>query len=81
MKTIAQQLGIKDFPFIIRDKDENLLYWEEANGFYEKWQYDSDGYEIYYENSDGKVIDKRQKPSYEGKIVEIDGKKYQLKEI
>ena len=59
MKTIAQQLGIKEFPF--RIKDEN-------------------GNEIYLENSNGVVIDNRPK-SCEGKIVEIDGKKYKLKEI
>ena len=124
MKTIVQQLGIKDFPFIIKDKNGNEIYcensggawvkreydsngneiycensggwwakskydsngneiyWENSDGFWEKSEYDSNGNEIYYEdsNSKGKVVDNRPRP-VEGKIVEIDGKKYQLKEV
>ena len=123
MKTIAQQPGIKDFPFIIRDKDGNkiywedsigywvkkeynsngneiysenstgyweireydsngnLIYWENSNGFWIKWEYDLNGNRIYFETSKGDVIDNRPKPSCEGKVVEIDGKKYKLTQI
>jgi hypothetical protein len=81
MKTIAQQLGIKQFPFEIKDKNGNQIYYENSDGFWVKLEYDSNGNEIYFENSSGKVIDNRPKPSCEGKIVEIDGKKYQLKEV
>ena len=123
MKTIVQQLGIKDFPFIIKDKNGKQIYWEDSTGYWEKREFDSngnkiyyensDGYwakseydsnaneiyfensdgfwtkrefdsnanEIYYENSNGTVIDNRPKQSCEGKVVEIDGKKYQLKEV
>jgi hypothetical protein len=101
MKTIAQQFNIKEFPFTIKDKNGNLLYYETpdrywsksefdsngnptlyetSTGFWEKREYDSNGNEIYYENSEGKIIDNRPK-SCEGKIVEIDGKKYELKEV
>jgi hypothetical protein len=101
-QTIAQQFNIKEFPFTIKDKNGNLLYYETpdrywskseydsngnptlyetSNGFSEKREYDSNGNEIYYENSEGKIIDNRPKSTCEGKIVEIDGKKYQLKEI
>ena len=122
MKTIAQQLNVKDFPFEIKDKngkliysensigfwvkseydsngkllyyensnefwekreyDSNgkLLYYENSNGYWSKREYDSDGNQIYFENSNGKVINNRPKP-VEGKVVEIDGKKYQLKEV
>ncbi len=123
MKTTAQQLGIKDFPFTIDDKNGNLIYFEESNGCWTKWEYDSkgnqiyyetsdgdwekheynskgnqiyyensdgfwrkreydsNGNEIYYENSDGDILDSRPKQNCEGKVVEIDGKKYQLKEV
>ena len=43
--------------------------------------YDTNGNEIYYENSNGYIIDNRPKESCNGKVVEIDGKKYQLKEF
>ncbi len=31
MKTIAQQLNIKDFPFTINDKDGNQIYFERSD--------------------------------------------------
>ena len=33
MKTIAQQLNIKEFPFEITDKNGNEVYFEESDGF------------------------------------------------
>ena len=53
MKTIAQQLNIKDFPFKIKDKQGNLLYEEFEEGYWGKWEFDSLGNRIYYEASDG----------------------------
>ena len=53
MKTIAQQLKIKDFPFVIKDKDGNETYYEDSNGYWYKKEYDANGNEIYYENSNG----------------------------
>jgi hypothetical protein len=41
----------------------------------------SNGNIIYYENSDGHIIDNRPKGSCNGKVVEIEGKRYQLNEI
>jgi len=102
MKTIAQQLNIKEFPFIIKDKRGNQIYFEDSNGYWSKmefdsngketyfensngfWikrEYDSNGKETYYENSDGEIIDNRPKSSCNGKVVEIDGKKYKLTEL
>ena len=43
--------------------------------------YDSNGNLIYYENSDGEIIDNRPKSSCNGKVIEIDGKKYKLSEV
>lgn len=52
MKTIAQQLNVKEFPFTIKDKNGNQIYAENSYGFWYKWEYDSNGNQIYYENSD-----------------------------
>ena len=51
-KTIAQELGIKHFPFEIRDSKENLIYTEWQDGYWTKRQYCSEGYLVYFENSD-----------------------------
>ena len=122
MKTIAQQLNVTDFPFEIKDKNGNQIYFEDSNGSWGKYEYDSNGnltyfedsngdwfkkeydsngneiyYEvstgywskskfdsngnkIYHENSHGEIIDNRPK-GCEGKVVEIDGKKYKLTEF
>jgi hypothetical protein len=72
MKTIAQQLGVTDFPFDIRDKRGNLIYHErdrhfwqisglDAKTFWARWEYDEKGNQIYFENSYGKIIDNRPK--------------------
>ena len=56
MKTIAQQIKW-DFEangsLEIRDKNDNLIYFENSNGFWTKREYDSKGNEIYFEDSDG----------------------------
>ncbi len=80
MKTIAQQLNIKEFPFEIRDKNGNQIYWEDYDGFWCKTEYDSNGNEKYWEDSNGFSIDNRPK-GCEGRVVEIDGKKYKLTEL
>lgn len=51
--TIAQQLKIKDFPFIIKDKNGKEIYYESSKGYWQKKEYDSNGNIIYYETSDG----------------------------
>jgi hypothetical protein len=52
MKTIAQQLNIKDFPFEIKDKEGNKIYCEDNNGYWYKREW-KDGLEVYCENSYG----------------------------
>ena len=122
MKTIAEQLNVKDFPFSIKDKNGNEIYWEDSDGYWRKyeydsngnkiyyeytdeywskWEYDSNGNKIYYEDSDGYwskreydsngnciyyenyngLIEDNRPKGCEGKVVEIDGKKYKLTEI
>jgi uncharacterized membrane protein len=76
------------------DTNGNRIYYETSTKYWSKSEYDSNGNQIYFEksngywykyefDSNGKVsyFEKRPKSSCEGKIVEIDGKKYQLKEF
>jgi hypothetical protein len=53
MKTIAQQLNIKDFPFKIKDKNNNEIYFEDSDGFWVKQEYDKNNNRIYFEDSYG----------------------------
>ena len=57
------------------------IYFENSDGYWSKRRYDTNGNIIYFENSDKKIIDNRPKQSCEGKIVEIEGKKYKLTSI
>jgi len=83
MKTIGQQINW-DFEangnLVIRDKNNELIYWEDSNRVWEKSEYDSQGRLIYRENSFGRIIDKRPKPC-ENKIVEFEGEKYKLVKV
>ena len=36
-----------------------LIYFENSNGHWFKREYDQNGNEIYYEDSDGRIVDKR----------------------
>ena len=61
------------------DSDGNKTYHENSNGFWYKKEYNSDGEVTYYENSHGEKRGTPRSQSCEGKIVEIDGIKYELK--
>jgi hypothetical protein len=52
-QTIAQFLKVKDFPFVIKDKNGNRIYREVSNGSWFKREYDDQGKEIRYESSNG----------------------------
>ena len=69
MKTTAQQLKIKKFPFIIRDDDGNRIYYEEEDGYWYKREY-QDGKQSYFEDSSG----------YWRKIVYKEGRKISLED-
>ena len=53
MKTIAQQLNITDFPFEIKDKNGNQIYFETSVGYWAEYKYDYNGNRIYFENLNG----------------------------
>jgi hypothetical protein len=52
-ETIAQQLKVKEFPFIIRDSKGNAIYWENRDGLWCKYEYDSKNDETRWESSSG----------------------------
>ena len=57
MKTIAQQIKWNfetNDELEIKDKNGNLIYFEDLDGFWVKRKYDSQGNQIYYENSNGR---------------------------
>ena len=51
--TIAKQLGITKFPFVIKNDAGNVIYREESSGRWVKREYGSSGFVIYSERSDG----------------------------
>jgi hypothetical protein len=63
------------------DSNGKEIYYENSNEYWYKQKYDTNGNKIYFEDSDGIIQDNRPKKSCEGKVVEIDGKKYKLKEL
>ena len=86
MKTIAQQLNIKEFPFVIKDSNGNQIYCEYSNGYWYKTEYDSNGNKIYFENSNG-YWDRREYDSdgnqiyyenYDGNVVDNRPKQVEL---
>ena len=56
----------------IRNKDGKQIYYEKVD-FWAKRQFDSKGNRVYYEDSDGDIIDERTP-----KLIEHNGHKYQL---
>ena len=58
----------------IQDKNGRRIYYERSNGFWRKREYDSEDNLIYYETSNGEIIDNRP-PEI---ITHTNGRKYQL---
>jgi len=64
------------------DSKGNETYREESNGYWCSRGYDSEGNETYFENSGRyKKGTPRSAETCEGKVVEVDGVKYELKTI
>ncbi len=53
MKTIAEQLNIKKFPFRIKDKNGNITYYEDSYGYWYREELCENGYILYSKDSDG----------------------------
>jgi hypothetical protein len=56
-------------------------YYEKSNGFWWKCEYDRKGNLTHYKTSDGYKKGTPQSQSCDGKVVEVDGKKYKLTEL
>ena len=63
------------------DDNGNCIYHENSDKYWYKKDYDSNNNQIYFENSNGKIINNRPKSSCNGKVIEIEGKKYKLTEV
>ena len=81
--TIAQQIKW-DFEtngdLEIKDKNGKEIYWEDSDRYWTKHEYDSQGNQIYFEDSGGLIIDNRPKPC-ENKEIVIEGVKYKLTKV
>ena len=69
--------------WVKRDYDSNnkLIYRECSDGYWSKRDYDSNGKLTYRKDSTGYIIDNRPKSSCNGKVIEIEGKKYKLSDV
>ena len=83
MKALSEtltELGIAfTFPIELKDANGKTTYHEDSDGYWYKYERDAKGNWTYYEDIEG---DKRGTPrsakTCEGKVVEIDGIKYEL---
>jgi len=65
-----------------RDVKGRPTYHEDSNGFWQKWKRNADGDVLYYEDSTGvKKGTPKSAKTCEGKVVEVDGIKYELKAL
>ena len=51
--TIAEQLNVTEFPFIIHDSRGNEIYWEDSNKSWQKTEFDSNNNLTSFLNSGG----------------------------
>jgi hypothetical protein len=63
------------------DAKGNETYYETIDGYWSKREYDAKGNETYHENSNGYKKGTPRSQSCDGKVIEVDGKKYKLTEL
>ena len=69
-------------PIEIRDTNGKVTYYEDSNRFWAQWERDDNGNQAYYEDSNGsKWGTPKSSKTCEGKVVEVDGIKYELKAL
>ena len=75
--------------FVVYDEKGNQIYFEDSNGYWDKWEYDEKGNEIYFENSSGNwakwEYDKKGNRIYsedsDGEIIDKRVKELTIEEI
>ena len=84
MKKLSEtykELGIAfAFPIEIKDGSGKETYYENSDGYWSRSEYDENGKETYCENSNGYKW-RTKRGSCDGKVIEVDGKKYKLMEL
>jgi len=82
LSEVYREMGIAfAFPIAIKDEAGHVTYCETSNGWLRR-EYDSDGNRTYYEIHDGYKTEAPQASNpCDGKIIEIEGVKYQLKSL
>ncbi len=80
-QTFAQQLNVKDFPFVAKDGKGNDVYYEDSEGYWSRREFDSEGNQTYFENSYGTAIKNKLKETNQQGTIQIEGKRYKLTEI
>ena len=63
------------------DAKGNETYYETSTGYWSKRECDAKGKETYFEDSDGCKEGTPLSQSCDGKVIEVDGKKYKLTEL
>jgi YD repeat-containing protein len=63
------------------DANGNETYYEDSKGYWSKTEYDANGNWTHYENSNGDIEGTPRSQSCNGKVIEIDGKRYKLTEL
>jgi len=86
MKKLSETLKEKGIatklPIEIKDEDGNQTCGEDRYGYGWRHEYDLEGNQTYFEDSEGiKTGTPRASKTCEGTVVEIDGVKYELKTI
>ena len=62
------------------DKDGNQAYVEDSSGYWQRYEDDKKGNRTYYEDNYG-YKEGTKRGSCDGKVIEVDGKKYKLMEL
>jgi len=75
----SDKVGYCSTWFEVYNYKRNVIYRENSDGYWEKWEYNEKGIVIYRENSKGKIIDERVKELTIEEIEKLLGYKIKIK--